>query len=34
MAKDYHTDDPNEGSAKPTGMDKAGRFNQATSKFQ
>lgn len=33
MAKNHHTDDPNKGSAKPSGMDKAQRFNQATSDF-
>jgi hypothetical protein len=30
MAKDHHTDDPNEGSARPTGMQKGKHFNQST----
>jgi hypothetical protein len=34
MAKDHHTDDPNSGSARPGGLDKAKRFNDSTSKFQ
>jgi len=34
MAKNYHTDDPNEGTAQPSGLDKSERFNDATSSFQ
>ena len=34
MAKNYHTDDPNEGSARPSGMDKASQFNDSTSQFR
>lgn len=32
MAKDYHTDDV-DNKPDPSGLDKANRFNQATSKF-
>lgn len=33
MAKEYHTDDPNKGSAKPGGFNKAQQFRDATTKF-
>lgn len=34
MAKDHHTDDPDQGSPNPGGIDKARQFNQSTSKLQ
>jgi len=33
MAKNYHTDDPND-SPSPGGFDKAQQFNNSTAKFQ
>lgn len=33
MAKNEHTDDPNKGTAEPGGMEKAQRFQDATSKI-
>lgn len=33
MAKNHHTDDPEKGTQKPGGIEKAKRFNDATSKF-
>lgn len=33
MAKNYHTDDPNSGSAKPSGINQAEKFNRSTAKF-
>jgi hypothetical protein len=33
MAKDHHTEDHNTGSSKPSGMNKAKRFNQSTPNF-
>lgn len=34
MAKNYHTDDPEEGSARPGGLDKAKRFQDSTAKIR